>query len=66
MPSSRLGSVSEPPEPLAEFPPSVRLVFCSPPGIMTPFWQALISVHGVPARVHPRQRRIGPEVVLKT
>ena len=33
---------------------------------MTPFWHALISVHGVPARVHPRQRRIGPEVVLKT
>ena len=37
-----------------------------PPGITTPLWHALISVHGVPARVHPRQRRIGPLAVLKT
>ena len=59
-------SVPGPPEPLAELPPPVRLVFCNPPGTMAPLWHALISVHGVPARVHPRQRRIGPEVVLKT
>ena len=42
------------------------LKFCNPPGIMTPLWHALIRVQGVPARVHPRQRRIGPEAVLKT
>ena len=30
------------------------------------FWHALINVHGVPTRVHPRQRRIGPKFVLKT
>ena len=65
IPSSRLGSVPGPPEPLAEFPPPVRLVFCNPLGIMTPLWHALISVRGVPARVHPRQRRIGPEAVVK-
>ena len=54
--SSRLGSVPGPPEPLAELPPPVRLVFCNPPGMTAPLWHALINVHG-PARVHPRQNR---------
>ena len=31
-----------------------------------PLWHALINVQGVPARLHPQQRRLGPEAVLKT
>ena len=57
MPSSRLGSVPGPPEPLVEPPSPVRLVLCG----------TLWSVYKVfPTRLHPRQRRIGPEAVLKT
>ena len=53
-------------EPLAELPPPVRLILLNPPGTTDPSWHALINVHGVPARLHPRQRKIGPEAVLKT
>ena len=65
VPSSRLGSVSGPLEPLAELPPPVRLLLLNPPGTTAPSWHALINVHGVPARLHPRQRKIGSEAVLK-
>ena len=66
VPSSRLWSVPGPPEPLVELPPPVRLVLRNPPGTTAPLWHALINVQGVPARLHPRQRRISPDAVLKT
>ena len=60
VPSSRLGSVPGPPEPLAELPPPVRLVLLNPPGTTAPSVAPFDQRTRCSGETPPQQLKLGP------